>query len=322
MTDRICDVSFLDLLINAREGTLFFDGVPGIEGVAAPPPSLSEPIRTLIQMLVGNQDNERALRNFAFEDVRYRVTKLPTLHGLYFLCRRIMMDVSPLTQLGMPEKVARRLINMGQPGNAGLVVVIGPIGGGKTTTTYSLLAEMLTKFGGRGQTYERDIEIDIQRIHGTQGGFCLQTPVSEPFAAMVPTIMRNGARYQFIDEVLDPIRAGSLLDLGNAGHLVLTTCHGKSLVDGLTRLAGFGRSAKGEQAWDFLAQSLQAALYQTIRTDRSGATTLSTEFLFLDDDNEGQARSMIRDGNLPALQTIVASQFETMYPSAAYETVG
>jgi MSHA biogenesis protein MshE len=110
-----------------------------------------------------------------------RVATMPSQHGEAVVLRLLNQAVGlqPLEMLGMPEELERRFRKLIQR-NAGMVLVTGPTGSGKTTTLYSAL-NILNKPDTKIITVEDPVEYRLDRITQVQtkprsgsisAGFC------------------------------------------------------------------------------------------------------------------------------------------------------
>ena len=93
--------------------------------------------------------------------VDLRISIMPTTHGLRCAIRLPAELIQPQTleDLGLPQGVLAGLVQFARS-DAGMLIVTGPAGSGKTTTVYALLRHLATplpriehhRFGGSGRT--------------------------------------------------------------------------------------------------------------------------------------------------------------------------
>ncbi len=169
-------------------------------------------------------------------DVNVRLETVPTINGMDVVMRLFNMDAETfrLEHLGLSDKetaVVDQIIS--KP--AGMVMVVGPTGSGKTTTLYSIL-NSLNSFERKIITIEDPVEYQFPGI--------TQIPVKSAedgsgsvFAEKLRAVLRLDPDIVMVGEVRDSDTARTALQAALTGHLVLTTFHAGSAAAALTRLA-------------------------------------------------------------------------------------
>ena len=151
----------------------------------------------------------------------YRVSFTPSVHGQKLAIRVLDADNAPqkLSQLGAPAKFVR-IINSVMQQNAGMVLMCGPTGSGKTTTLYSMLRSV--DFKSRNvMTLEDPVEYQIDGI--TQ--INIDAEHGKGFGDMLPALLRQDPDVLLIGEIRDGISAKIAMQATMTGHLVLSTVH-------------------------------------------------------------------------------------------------
>ncbi len=172
----------------------------------------------------------------AIRRVDYRVSFVPTLHGQKLVIRVFDTGHGPvlLEDLNLPQTVA---LEIGEEltRDAGLILVCGPTGSGKTTTLYSLLRSCGASFRNI-ITIEDPVEVQIE---GTT-----QLPVDEAngkgFAALLRSVLRQDPDVIMVGEIRDPETARIALQAAMTGHLVLSTIHTRDTAGTIFRLLDLG----------------------------------------------------------------------------------
>ncbi|KPC54007.1 GspE/PulE family protein [Amantichitinum ursilacus] len=167
-----------------------------------------------------------------------RASSLPVLAGENLVLRVLdrARGVMPLQQLGLPAQslaVLRRMLR--QPG--GLLLLTGPTGSGKTSTLYSLLAELNTS-GVNIMTLEDPVEYRMPGIRQCSLGDALKLD----FADGVRALMRQDPDILLIGEIRDAASAAMAVRAALTGHRVLATLHAHSAIGALPRLLDLGVS--------------------------------------------------------------------------------
>ncbi len=216
-----------------------------------------------------------------------------------YALRRMPVECPQLDELGLPQWVKSLLLSSNMCKTGGLIMILGHTGAGKTTTFSATVAARLALHGGYGLTLEDPNEHPLEGHHG-KSGYCEQLDVDElgGYATAIRVALRcfpaKDASMLGYGEVLEPITAAELLRVGVDGHLVLATMHGKSIGEGLQRLAAMAKAAGEEDANGLLAASLQLAIHQ--KFDSAGRLSVSA----LPRENKSVAH--IRTGEFAALR--------------------
>ncbi|MGH7993603.1 MAG: GspE/PulE family protein [Limisphaerales bacterium] len=153
-----------------------------------------------------------------------RVATYPTVTGEKIVLRLFnSASAQSLRELSLPAAAGTELENFLRQ-SAGLLLLTGPAGSGKTTTIYACLRH-LTELGGRHIiTVEDPVE---QIIPGA-----MQTEVNEAigldFARAARHLLRQDPQALIIGEIRDEPTAQLAVRAGLTGHLVISTLHAGS----------------------------------------------------------------------------------------------
>lgn len=162
----------------------------------------------------------------------YRVSFTPSVHGQKLAIRVLNADNAPqkLSQLGAPKKFVR-IIDSVMTQNAGMVLMCGPTGSGKTTTLYSMLRSV--DFKSRNvMTLEDPVEYQVDGI--TQ--INIDAEHGKGFGDMLPALLRQDPDVLLIGEIRDGISAKIAMQATMTGHLVLSTLHAPDTLATVHRL--------------------------------------------------------------------------------------
>lgn len=170
-------------------------------------------------------------------NISCRLSTLPSLHGEDLVIRLTdpQKPLNQLSDLGLCSHTLSAMTDMSQL-NAGLVLVTGPTGSGKTTTLYGLIQSILHSQKKVIVTLEDPIERDIPAVRQSQinriSGF--------GFAEGLRAILRQDPDVIMIGEIRDKETAQIAVEAAYTGHLVLSSLHTATIRDSLLRLLSFG----------------------------------------------------------------------------------
>jgi general secretion pathway protein E len=168
--------------------------------------------------------------------VDYRVSFAPAMHGQKLVARVLDAANAPLhiDDLQLPAK-AREIIRRTSEQDAGMILVCGPTGSGKTTTLYAILRDIdITQ--RNVVTIEDPVEIQLDGV--------TQIPVNDAqgnsFSALLRSVLRQDPDVILVGEIRDAETARVAVQAGMTGHLVFSTVHAREAIGGLFRLLDLG----------------------------------------------------------------------------------
>lgn len=164
-----------------------------------------------------------------------RVSILPAISGESVVLRLARASSARgLTELGI-EPVALRIVRQAMQERGGLVLLTGPTGSGKTTTLYSVAAEL--DLQGRNvvtveDPVEKHLDGPVQIQVRAEQGFS--------FAKAIRSVLRHDPDVVLIGEMRDGDSARIALESATTGHLTLSSLHIGSALQAVTRLEMLG----------------------------------------------------------------------------------
>jgi general secretion pathway protein E len=168
--------------------------------------------------------------------VDYRVSFAPAMHGQKLVVRVLDTANAPLhiDDLQLPAK-AREILRRTAEQDAGMILVCGPTGSGKTTTLYAILRDI--DISQRNVvTIEDPVEIQLEGV--------TQIPVNEAqgnsFSALLRSVLRQDPDVILVGEIRDAETARVAVQAGMTGHLVFSTVHSREAISGMFRLLDLG----------------------------------------------------------------------------------
>ena len=168
--------------------------------------------------------------------VDLRVSTLPT-EGLESVVMRVLdsrKGIKKFSELGF-EKRIRDLIEASIFKKSGMVLVTGPTGSGKTTTLYSMLAELNSE-EKKLVTLEDPVEYHLENVTQSQ----ILPGEGYTFASGLKALLRHDPDIILIGEIREFETAKLATEAALTGHTVLSSLHTNSAINGITRLRNLG----------------------------------------------------------------------------------
>ena len=206
-------------------------------------PAMVLPVITRLKILAGMdigerrrpQDGKIDLR-VAGEDIDIRVSALPVTDGESAVMRFLRKGslVYDMKLLGLSEDVEARVLEDLEV-TAGVILLTGPTGSGKTTTLYTFLSR-LNSPEVKIITLEDPVEYQLAGVNQVQ----VQPGIGFDFAAGLRSSVRQDPDIIMIGEIRDRETAGIGMQSALTGHLVFSTVHTNDAPSAYTRLLDLG----------------------------------------------------------------------------------
>ena len=166
-----------------------------------------------------------------------RVQTQPSLHGEHAVLRILPQDnqVLRIEDLGFPENLAARYRRL-LASPAGMLLVVGPTGAGKSTTLYAGLQHLARDPHRKVISVEDPIEYSIPGVQQTQAN----SEIGFAFANAMRAFVRQDPDVILVGEIRDGETALEAIRASQTGHLVLSTLHCNDTVDAIQRLIDLG----------------------------------------------------------------------------------
>ncbi len=172
-------------------------------------------------------------------EVEMRVSTFPTLHGERAVIRLFATpeQLLYLDQLGLPDDLPQRLRQL-LAETSGAILVTGPAGSGKSTTSYACLRELAqTTGGGRSiVSLEDPIEVAVDGVAQSQ----VNAPAGLTLASGLKSLLRQDPEVILVGEIRDRETAEVCMQASLTGQLVLTTFHAETTAGAIGRLSDMG----------------------------------------------------------------------------------
>lgn len=246
----------------------------------------------------------------------YRVERVLTISGIQFNCRKMPVHTPDVFDLGLPEAIVEHLVSLSTA--AGLILLGGPTGMGKTTTASSLLRKYLEIDGGFAYTIEDPPEMPLDGLyHAKNGalGLCKQSPVeNERWGDGLKSALRSRPRYILVGEIRTPETASQVLRASTSGHMVISTIHANSAEDALNSIIKYATAAglHEDLAADLLGRGILGVIHQKLEGVQTLRPEIHSVFANPNPLMADQLRVIIRDKKI-ILGTLMEAQMTKLF---------
>ena len=208
-----------------------------------PPYKMQQAIASRIKIMANLDISERRLPQDGDFNVMMdgrpidlRVSTMPSKYGEIVVLRIIDSKNNRLSldSLGFNEQMLIDWKKVVEQPN-GVVLVTGPTGSGKSTTLYSVLAQLDTDEINVA-TIEDPIEAQIKGINQSQ----INERAGFTFSSALRSMLRQDPDVLMVGEVRDPDTAAIVSQAALTGHLVFSTLHTNDSISAITRLINLG----------------------------------------------------------------------------------
>jgi type II secretory ATPase GspE/PulE/Tfp pilus assembly ATPase PilB-like protein len=178
----------------------------------------------------------RAVLSVDGKKFHLRLSTVPTVHGESLVVRLLdqSMPAQPLGQLGFTGR-QEAAVRTALSGPAGLILLTGPTGSGKTTTLHATLHT----FDHRARvihTLEEPVEYEFPGIRQTE----IREKIGLTFAGTLRALLRQNPDILLVGETRDAETAQLAIRAALTGHLVLSTLHTNDALAAIPRLLDLG----------------------------------------------------------------------------------
>lgn len=233
----------------------------------------------------GDVDVAIALRR-GDRDVRFRCSLFRAMAGVSAVLRPIRGEAPTLTELRLPDDVAR-FAEL----RDGLVLFTGAAGSGKSTSLVAMVEHLSRVRAAHVVTIEDPIEyvFDGGRavIHQREIGAHVPT-----FADGLRAALRESPDVILLGEMRDPETIAAAVTAAETGHLVLSTLHAGSAASAIERVVDSFPEHAQRNARGRLADVLRAVVTQRLLPARDGGRVPALEIL----PANAAVASLIREG--------------------------
>lgn len=242
--------------------------------------------------------------DFAYEmneTSRFRCNYLKQQFGLGAIFRLIPTEIATLEELGIPD-VVKKFADI----RAGLVLVTGPTGSGKSTTLAALIDYINTNYNKHIITVEEPIEF----VHNNKQCVITQREIPTQCASFADGLrasLREDAEIVLVGEMRDLETIALALTSAETGMLVFGTLHTNNAVKTIDRIIDVFPADQQSQVRTMLSASIRGVLAQLLmkRCDKPGRVAVN-EIMF----TTPAVSAIIREGKTQKLNDVITAGSE------------
>lgn len=228
---------------------------------------------------------------------RFRVNLFRHARGMGGVFRNLSSSLITIRKLNLPESV-EKLVDL----KAGLVLVTGPTGSGKSTT----LAAIINEINLRHAMHIITIEDPIEFVHENVRALVSQREISahtESFASALRAAMRENPDAILVGEMRDLETVRMALTAAETGVLVFGTLHTNSAAKTIDRLVGVFPTDEQSGVRNTLASVLKAVVAQQLMPKKMGGRVAAVEVLLA----SHALSTLIREGKSYQVPGLIAN---------------
>lgn len=174
--------------------------------------------------------------NFAYEREgtgRFRVNIYKSHAGISMVCRIVKLDIPSVDELLLPPILKELVME-----ERGLILVVGSVGSGKSSTLAAILDHRNTHRTGHILTVEDPLEF----LHTHKRSIVSQREVgidTDSYSTALKSVLRQAPDVIVIGEVRDRESMSAALHFAETGHLLISTLHAVNTYQTLERIVNF-----------------------------------------------------------------------------------
>jgi twitching motility protein PilT len=190
---------------------------------------------------------------------RFRANVFYQQGSVASVMRLIPTKMATFEQLGLPKLVCERICSL----RAGLVLVTGATGSGKSTS----LASMVHHINATRQGHIVTIEDPVEFVHQHKQCLVNQREVggdTHAFAKALKSVLRQDPDFILVGELRDLETIEAAMTLAETGHLTFGTLHTSDCVQTINRIVDVFPAHQQQQVRTQLSFSLEAVFSQQL----------------------------------------------------------
>ena len=195
---------------------------------------------------------------------RFRCTIFSHIGGPGLVLRVIPSTIRSVEELNLPRGVREVAL-----ASKGLILVVGPIGSGKTTT----LAAMVDLINGASYQKIVAIEAPVEYLHANKKSMITQMEVGRNVSSFehgLGLALQQDADMIVVGDLRDPVVARMVVEAAEAGRKILAALTGLSAIPAIARFIALIPPDRREAVVPQLATALEGVIAQQLAKTREG----------------------------------------------------
>ena len=204
---------------------------------------------------------------------RFRVNVLRQRGFVALVIRKIRFEIRSIDQLKLPQILKEIVMR-----KAGLVLVVGATGSGKSTSLAAMIDHRNTSAPGHIISVEDPIEF----VHPHKRSIINQREVgfdTHSFHAALKSAMRQAPDVILIGEIRDQETMEAAITFADTGHLCLATLHSTNANQAFERILNFFSESRHPQILLQLSLNLRAIVSQRLTLGKNGRRIAALEIM-------------------------------------------
>ena len=204
---------------------------------------------------------------------RFRVNVLRQRGSVALVIRKIKFEIRSIDDLKLPAVLKEIVMR-----KAGLVLVVGATGSGKSTS----LAAMIDHRNSSGPGHIISVEDPIEFVHRHKRCIVTQRELgfdTHSFGDALKRAVRQAPDVILIGEIRDKDSMEAAITFADTGHLCLGTLHSTNVAQSFERILNFFPAERHSQILMHLSLSLRAVISQRLIPSVDGARVAAIEIL-------------------------------------------
>lgn len=229
------------------------------------------------------------------DSLRFRVNVFHTINGAAAVFREIPAVIKTLDELDTPE-IIRNLC----ASRKGLILMVGPTGSGKSTTSAAFLDYINDTYAHHIITIEDPVEF----VHKNKKSLVNQREVgvnTKSFANALRSALREDPDVILVGELRDIETIELALTAAETGHLVIGTLHTNSASQTINRIIDVFPPQDKPLVRTMLSTSIKAVISQRLIKRDGGGRVAAYEVMV----SNTSIRNMIREDKIPQINSVI-----------------
>ena len=223
---------------------------------------------------------------------RFRVNVLRQRGFVALVIRKIRFEIRSIDELKLPQILKDIIMR-----KAGLVLVVGATGSGKSTS----LAAMIDHRNSSAPGHIITVEDPIEFVHRHKRCIVTQRELgfdTHSFGDALKRAVRQAPDVILIGEIRDRDSMEAAITFADTGHLCLGTLHSTNVTQSFERILNFFPAERHSQILMHLSLSLRAVISQRLVPSVDGARVAAIEILI----DTPRIKDLIKQGDIDSLK--------------------